>query len=218
MSLFTNYVQKSGVSANEVDDIVPVATSRAVLEYRVPVLTPDGTCSAGDDLASDPYDLRPILGVTPAQEKRALAGLEQLHGLIEGAQQTLHADWIGVYQKAVNAEGIPVLVKLAYQGSPSRAEFPLTEAFAELSNNSTVGLSGKGVVIRSVAEHQGAYYVCDGNVNSEACLPIYNQDFTEVVGIVDAEAFTDGHFDGDNLATVVKLSQQLSDYLPLTLS
>ena len=50
----------------------------------------------------------------------------------------------------MNAAGIPVLVKLAYVGRPSRAEFPLTKEFAEKSTNSTVGLTGRATVIASL--------------------------------------------------------------------
>ena len=38
-------------------------------------------------------------------------------------------------------------VKLAYVGRPSRAEFPLTRAFAEGSSNSTVGLTGRALYV-----------------------------------------------------------------------
>jgi len=219
MATTTTYNTKAGITCEELSDIVAVPTDRASLSYKVPVLSPDGTCNVGHGLADKPYDLRPILGITTeVQEQRVLAQLEALHGLLEGAQQTLQADWIGIYQKAVNAQGVPVLIKLVYQGEPSRAEFPLTEEFAELSNNTTVGLSGKGVVIRSVRDYQGAYYTCDNKVNSEACLPIYNVDFTEVIGIVDAESFQDGYFDEYKLAIVAKLCQQLSGYLPLAVA
>ncbi len=194
---------------------VPVTFDRDILSYDVPELTPDGTCSASKKLADEPYNLREIIGVTNSNEVAVIKQLHSLYELLEGIQQNLKADWIGIYQVATNKDGVPVLVKLAYQGLTSRAEFPLTQEFAQLSNNSTVGLTGKGVVIQDVSEHGGSYYVCDSQVASEACLPIYNSDYTGVVGIVDAESFTSHYFSSYKLALVAKLCEQLSDYLPL---
>jgi len=168
-----------------------------LLTYPVPELTPDGTCNVGTRLAVKPYDLRSILGVQgdPKAEKATLQQLNQLYGLIAEVQKTVKADWIGVYQVAHKSDGSRVLVKLAYKGKPSRAEFPLTKDFALLSNNTRVGLSGKPIVITSVAAHSGAYYTCDATVQSEACLPIFDAAGKRVVGIVDAEAFDENHFD-----------------------
>jgi len=67
--------------------------------------------------------------------------------------------------------GRGVLVKEAYVGEPSRAEFPLTESFAERSNNSSVGLSGEAVLVEDVAEHDGPYYECDDSVRSGSAVP-----------------------------------------------
>ncbi len=214
------YTRSAGAPYQEIGTIKPVHVifdpHHDLLSYVVPELTPDGTCSASKKLADAPYDLREILGVTNNDEEGAIVKqIQALHDLLEGTQQQLNADWLGIYQVATNKDGVPVLVKLAYQGLPSRAEFPLTEEFAHLSNNSTVGLTGKGVVIQDINEHGGAYYVCDAQVASEACLPIYNSDYTRVIGIVDAESFTVKHFNSYNLALVAKLCEQLSAYLPL---
>src|SRR5215468_2804269 len=103
-----------------------------------------------DEMAPVPYDLTAILGGRTEQTTRRLALLERL---VERAQETTGADWIGVYQRRVNAAGVPVLVKVSYVGLPSRAEFPLTREFAERSTNSTVGLTGRATVIEDVSKH-----------------------------------------------------------------
>ena len=70
-----------------------------------------------------------------------------------------------------------MLVKLSYFGAPSRAEFPLTDEFAAISNNSTVGLSGKARIINDVPAYLtkgGEYYTCDPKVLAEACIPLFD--------------------------------------------
>lgn len=217
---FESFCEKAEIPFNEVNDIdlIPLKENfkADLFSYEVPVLSPDGSCSANKGLADEPYDLREILNIrTNEDEARIKPKLVKLYSIINGVQQELKADWIGIYQVAKKTNDIDVLVKLAYQGSPSRAEFPLTPEFAQLSNNSTVGISGKGIVINNISEHEGAYYVCDSEVNSEVCLPIYNHDLSEVIGIVDAESFKVDHFSDRNIALVAKLCFQLSDYLPL---
>src|SRR6202008_281064 len=100
---------------------------KSLYTYPVPMLTEDGTCSIVNEMAPAPYDLTAILGGRSDQTTRRLALLERL---VECAQETTGADWVGIYQRRTNAAGIPVLVKLAYVGRPSRAEFPLTAEFA----------------------------------------------------------------------------------------
>jgi putative methionine-R-sulfoxide reductase with GAF domain len=111
---------------------------------------------------------------------------------------------------------VPVLVKLAYVGRPSRAEFPLTREFAERSTNSTVGLTGRATVIEDVSKHVeagGGFYVCDDGVQSEACVPILGDD-RAVAGIVDAEAKPRGFFGADRLAVVAALALVAAAVLP----
>jgi len=196
-----------------------MSATKDLFQYQVPKLSPDGSCSAEKGgLEDEPYDLREILGIeSQAQEDSVKKQIECLYDLIDDIQENLKTDWIGIYQVATNKEGISVLVKLAYQGRPSRAEFPLTEEFAPLSNNTTVGLTGEPIIIQSVAQHQGAYYKCDGEVNSEACLPIFDKNNSKVIGIVDAEDFKENHFDEHNVALLEQLCLQLSDYLPITI-
>jgi len=131
-------------------------------------------------------------------------------------QETTGAEWVGVYQKRVNAAGIPVLVKLSYVGRPSRAEFPLTHDFAERSTNSTVGLTGRATVIEDVSKYVeagGGFYVCDDGVQSEACVPILDEA-RQVVGIVDAEAKPRGFFGAERLAVVAALALVAAAVLP----
>jgi putative methionine-R-sulfoxide reductase with GAF domain len=184
---------------------VAIADPASLYTYPVPMLTEDGSCSIVDEMAPVPYDLTAILGGRSEQTTRRLALLERL---IERTQETTGADWIGIYQKRTNAAGIPVLVKVSYVGRPSRAEFPLTHEFAEKSTNSTVGLTGRATVIEDVSryvEAGGGFYVCDDGVQSEACVPILDDD-RQVVGIVDAEARPKGFFGAERLAVIAALA------------
>lgn len=192
---------------------VEVAHADSLYTYRVPLLTPDGACSVVEEMAPVPYDLTAILGGRSEQTTRRLALLERL---VERVQETTGADWVGVYQKRTTPAGAPVLVKVAYVGRPSRAEFPLTREFAERSTNSTVGLTGRATVIDDVGRHVeagGGFYVCDEGVQSEACVPILD-DSQAVIGIVDVEAKPKGFFGGDRLAVVAALALVASAVLP----
>ena len=129
---------------------VDVGDGGSLYTYPVPMMTEDGTCSVVDQMAPVPYDLAPILGGLSDQTTRRLALLERL---VERAQETTGADWVGIYQRRRNSAGVEVLVKVAYVGRPSRAEFPLTHEFAQRSTNSTVGLTGRATVIDDVGKH-----------------------------------------------------------------
>ena len=192
---------------------VAVRDLDSLYTYPVPMMTEDGACSVVDQMAPVPYDLSGILGGRGDQTTRRLALLERL---VERAQETSGADWVGIYQKRTNAAGEPVLVKLAYVGRPSRAEFPLTAEFAARSTNSTVGLTGRANVIDDVSKHVesgGGFYVCDVGVQSEACVPILDAA-RQVVGIVDAEAKPRGFFGAERLAIVAALAIVATAVLP----
>jgi L-methionine (R)-S-oxide reductase len=191
---------------------VAVSDPQSLYRYPVPMLTEDGACSIVDELAPVPYDLGAILGGQSEQTTRRLALLERL---VERAQETTGADWVGIYQRRAGASG-PVLVKLAYIGRPSRAEFPLTHEFAARSTNSTVGLTGRATVIDDVSKHVeagGGFYVCDDGVQSEACVPILDEG-RDVAGIVDVEAKPRGFFNGDRLTVVAALAMVAAAVLP----
>ena len=192
---------------------VDVGDGAALYTYTVPMMTEDGACSIVDRLAPVPYDLGAILGGRSEQTTRRLALLERL---VERAQETTGADWVGIYQRRVNPAGLAVLVKVAYVGRPSRAEFPLTTEFAQRSTNSTVGLTGRATVIDDVGKHVesgGGFYVCDDGVQSEACVPILDAA-NQVVGIVDAEAGPRGFFGADRIAVVAALAIVAAAVLP----
>ncbi len=192
---------------------VEVADPSSLYGFPVPMLTEDGACSIVDQLAPVPYDLAPILGGRSEQTTRRLALLERL---VERVQETTGAEWVGVYARRANLAGQEVLVKLSYVGRPSRAEFPLTREFAERSTNSTVGLTGRAIMIDDVSRHVeagGGFYVCDDGIQSEACLPILGAD-GKVAGIVDAEAKPRGFFGTERLAVIAALALVAAGVLP----
>jgi putative methionine-R-sulfoxide reductase with GAF domain len=192
---------------------VAVSDPSSLYSYPVPMMTSDGTCSVVDELAPVPYDVGAILGGRSEQTTRRLALLERL---VERARETTGGDWIGIYQRRVNPAGVPVLVKVAYVGRPSRAEFPLTAEFALRSTNSTVGLTGRATVIDDVAKYVeagGGFYVCDDGVQSEACVPIIDAD-RRVAGIVDAEARPRSFFGAERLAVIAALALVAAAALP----
>ena len=225
----TNYLRTAGLESlvGREDDVeravrdlvdamsekVAIADPASLYTYLVPMMTEDGACSIVDQLAPVPYDLTAILGGRSEQTTRRLALLERL---VERAQETTGADWVGVYQRRAGVTGIPVLVKVSYIGRASRAEFPLTAEFAERSTNSTVGLTGRATVIDDVSRHVeagGGFYVCDDGVQSEACVPILD-DTRQVAGIVDAEAKARGFFGAERLVVIAALAIVAQAVLP----
>lgn len=188
------------------------AHTDALYSYRVPELGENGACSLPDQLADAPYDLAATLG---GRTPDATAQLVALNRLAELVQQETGCGWIGIYQSRDVADG-RALVKLAYRGKPSRAEFPLTAEFAVHSNNSAVGLSGRGRIIANVEAYLaegGAYYTCDAEVQSEACLPLFDEAGT-VIGIVDAEDARRDFFRGAVLERIVALCMAAPGALP----
>ncbi|GAB2915644.1 GAF domain-containing protein [Rheinheimera gaetbuli] len=182
-------------------------------QYKVPELGDGGACSLFGQLADEPYDLSAILGGQSANNQRLLA---QLTNIAAFYRTKSGLDWFGIYQTRLNTSGEQVLVKLAYYGAASRAEFPLNSEFAKISNNSTVGLSGKAKVINDVAAYLGTggeYYTCDPKVQAEACLPLFDQS-GKIVGIVDAEDFNKNVFTADALALLVAVCLTIPAYLP----
>ncbi len=191
---------------NMLGELPPEFDENALYRYPVPMLSDDGACSLIDELAPAPYDLAPLIGGRNANNTRKLLLLHQLTGR---ATEVLGADWLGIYQRRRRADGTQVLAKLAYRGRPSRAEFPLDAEFARGNSNSSVGLSGKALVIDDVEAYKlagGGHYVCDDKVQSEACLPIFAVGTTRLVGIIDAEAAAKQFFTADRLAVLAALS------------
>jgi putative methionine-R-sulfoxide reductase with GAF domain len=190
--------------------LTPEALASAPVQwsFRVPELGDAGACSLFGQLADAPYDLARTLGGRSASNQRLLAIATVV---VEYYRQHSRSQWFGIYQARRNPAGAHVLVKLAYFGAESRAEFPLTEEFAKGSNNSAVGLSGRARLINDVATYVaegGGYYTCDPKVKAEACLPLFDAG-GQVVGILDAEAFDPDFFAGDELALVTAVALTL---------
>jgi putative methionine-R-sulfoxide reductase with GAF domain len=180
------------------------------LAYQVPRMTPDGTCSMPDDLDPVPYDLAATLRANGFSNERIHDFVAKADALVELLHRVTGADWTGIYYR-LKVSGGEALVKIAYRGRPSRAEFPLTAEFAAHSNNSTVGLSGKAVLVESVAVHVAdgnPYYECDGAVQSELCAPFFSEE-GEVAGIIDLESFAEKHFTHEINTKVALLCSQL---------
>lgn len=178
----------------------------ALYRYPVPMLSDDGVCSLIDELAPAPYDLAPIIGGRSANNTRKLL---LLHRLVGRATEVLGADWLGIYQRRIRADGAEVLVKLSCRGRPSRAEFPPDAKFAQGSSIRSVGLSGKALIIDDVEAYRlagGGYHVCDDTVQSEACVPIFAVGTSRLIGIIDAEAEPRRFFTADRLAVLAALS------------
>jgi putative methionine-R-sulfoxide reductase with GAF domain len=194
-------------------DLPDRLSDETLYTYQVPMLSEDGACSLIEEMAPTPYDLTAILGGRHEANKRKLLLLNQL---VEHATQLTGADWLGIYQARANAGGGAVLVKLAYRGRPSRAEFPLTAEFAKGSTNSTVGLTGHAKVIDDVAAYTaegGGFYVCDDAVQSEMCVPIFDEA-GKVLGIIDSEAAPKVFFNVERQATIVAMALVAPALLP----
>lgn len=182
-------------------------------QYQVPELGEGGACSLFGQLADEPYDLTAILG---GQTEHNQVALQALGNIAAFYREHSGLDWFGVYQARTNADAEAVLVKLAYYGAASRAEFPLNSEFAKISNNSTVGLTGKARVINDVTAYLGSggeYYTCDPKVQAEACLPLFDQS-GKIAGIVDAEDFNKNVFTADAMALLVAVCLTVPAYLP----
>ena len=137
--------------------------------------------------------------------------------MVTRATMVTGADWVGIYQHRTNPVGNQVLVKLAYRGRPSRAEFPLNSEFAKGSTNSTVGLSGQAKLIDDVAAYTaegGGFYVCDDAVQSEICVPVFDVASGKVLGIIDAEASPKAFFNPDRQAVIVAMALVVMALLP----
>lgn len=225
MQTLQDYCQRSQLSlpveleaqvqahVTELCDLLTTSASQPVdWYYFVPQLGEGGACSIFDALDPEPFDLATRLGGITAAN---LSLLQKLTAVVQWYQARSASQWFGIYKKMPSTDGFS-LVKMAYYGAPSRAEFPLTTEFAAISNNSSVGLSGIARIINDVPAYLnqgGEYYTCDPKVLAEACVPLYadagltNSATTpsgvtpaDIVGIIDAEAFARDLYHGDELA------------------
>lgn len=189
-------------------------SSDALYRYEVPLISEDGSCSLIDEMDPAPYDLARILGGENDANTRKL---KLLNIMVTRATMVTGADWVGIYQQRINPTGNRVLVKLAYRGRPSRAEFPLNAEFAKGSTNSSVGLSGQAKLIDDVAVYTaegGGFYVCDDAVQSEICVPIFDTAVGNVIGIIDAEASPKAFFNADRQSAIVAMAMVAAALLP----
>jgi putative methionine-R-sulfoxide reductase with GAF domain len=189
-------------------------SNEALYHYEVPLISEDGSCSLIDEMDPAPYDLARILGGESESNTRKL---KLLNIMVTRATMLTGADWVGIYQQRINPVGNSVLVKLAYRGRPSRAEFPLNAEFAKGSTNSAVGLSGQAKLIDDVAVHTaegGGFYVCDDAVQSEICVPIVDPVDGRVLGIIDAEASPKVFFNADRQSVIVAMALVTTALLP----
>ncbi|OHX17237.1 GAF domain-containing protein [Chromobacterium sphagni] len=222
-SQLTDYLREQALNLDVTELQIAVITLQAVLSvdkpaprrdlyrYRVPKLGEGGSCSLIHELDDTPYDLSFVLG---GESPELTAALVNLNALVDSVNAKIGADWLGIYRK-IGVGKDAILVKLAYQGVESRAEFPLTEAFAEHSNNSRVGLTGWAVVVDDVAQWRaegGGYYECDPKVKSEVCLPVLGRD-DNVLGIIDAESFEPDHFTPERQVWLAALAIVLAPQL-----
>ena len=173
-------------------------------KYNVPKLAPDGSCSIGEELEDKPYDVSQIYEINSKNS----VWLWRLNALVSILHAKTAVDWLGIYKKVRKENGNEVLLKLAYCGAPSRAEFPLTKEFASRSNNSTAGLTGRAILIQDLAQYTGSYYKCDSRVKSEFCCPIGDKRGS-VLGIIDAESFTQNFFTPQKIVHIGKVCMDL---------
>ncbi len=191
--------------------------SRAVpdlFEFPVPVESDDGeACDVPRRLAPEAFDLR---GVWPGDVEALHTALVILNGMLQRTVEMTGTDWLGVYRCGEYANLGKSLLKLVYSGGPSRAYFPLNSEFERKSTNAAVAMSGRAVVIPDIREHVragGAYYPCDPDVRSEACLPLFSR-LGAVIGVLDAESRSPLFFRPAILAPLLALAIEAPGHLP----
>ena len=169
----------------------------------------NGSCSLENK--TEPYNLQKVLKEKNETNTRYLAFLNKA---IQQVYKDTKVGWVGVYKKYALEHG-NVLVKMAYRGIPSRAEFPLYLPNF-VSNNTKVGLSGEAILINNMEaffSKGGEYYECDAAVQSELCLPIFNENGSEIIGILDAEDHQKYFFTETNVMEMIALCINLSKLL-----
>ncbi len=185
-----------------------------LLTYQVPKLGEDGIVSIIDELSDTPYKLKKILLYNNFNDEEINKLVYKLNKVMELLHSEIGSDWTGIYKK-LNTETGPALVKLAYKGIASRVEFPLTKEFSKHSTNSTVGLSGKAVLVTNVGKHRQEgkpYYTYDEKIKSELCMPIFSKD-KEVIGIINLESLQENFFDEEKIEKAAVACVLLSEKL-----
>ncbi len=176
--------------------------------YQTPKFV-GNSCSL--EYGTEPYDLVKVLKNKAASNTRYLA---LLNDIVQMVYQSTKVGWIGIYKKMPLQEG-DALVKMAYRGLESRAEFPLYIPDFK-SNNKEVGLTGQAIVLNDIDAYLskgGAYYECDVKVQAEVCLPIFDTTGSEIIGIVDAEDHQKYFFNTEKTMEIIALCINLSRVL-----
>ncbi|WP_440053582.1 GAF domain-containing protein [Pseudoalteromonas sp. T1lg65] len=197
----------------KLDAYITKHCAEPVWSYQIPELGEGGACSLFGYLQEEPFLLSDYIDSDPNME----LALTKLQTIVEAVVECTGVDWFGIYQSR-KIDDVQQLLKLAYSGAPSRPLFPITAAFAETSNNVQTVMSGKARVVNNVSEYVaqgGEYYTCDPKVQSETCLPIFDE-FQNCIGIVDAEAFSTDFFTEEVLALLAAACIRIPRFLPQT--
>ncbi|KAF7774234.1 hypothetical protein PCIT_a0643 [Pseudoalteromonas citrea] len=220
--MISKYLTRANVDINvfqieealsELDRFIAETANKqeAVWSFMIPELGEGGACSLFGHLQETPFELDSYL----ARSEDNCQRLSQLQSIVYYIEQKTHVDWFGIYQNITTKDGLQLL-KLAYCGAPSRPLFPVNDTFAATSNNVQVVMSGLGRVINNVQNYVangGEYYTCDPKVQSESCLPLYNEQM-QCIGIIDAEAFRNDFFTAETLAILIAACIRIPHYLP----
>ena len=186
-------------------------TVSSLYTYPVPLLSDDGLCSLSTSLSPTPFSLSSHLlslpSTSPTLPTHPLTlRLHRLTHLISTLRSLTSTDWLGVYQTLppFPPTSPRALLKLAYEGEPSRPLFPLTDNFARISGNSRTAMQRRISVIPDTQRLSAdtPYYECSGKVRSEVCVPILTPE-GECVGIIDAESWKPGHASSDEVVWLV---------------
>ncbi|OCQ19930.1 histidine kinase [Pseudoalteromonas luteoviolacea] len=186
-------------------------SAQSTWSYQIPELGEGGSCSLFGNLQDAPFLLNEYID----NNERNDALLSKLQAIVDFVHNQTGVDWFGIYQARL-IEDERQLLKLAYEGAPSRPLFPINEQFAATSNNIQTVMSEKSRIINDIPAYiaqGGEYYTCDPKVQSEVCLPLLDDNF-ECVGIIDAEAFSKDFFTADNLSVLVAACLKITHYLP----
>jgi putative methionine-R-sulfoxide reductase with GAF domain len=220
--MISKYLTRANININvhlieqalsELDSFIaePANKQSAIWSFMIPQLGEGGACSLFGDLQEAPFNLEDYLLRSDNVELR----LSQLQTIVHFIKQKTNVDWFGIYQNITTNDGMQLL-KLSYCGAPSRPLFPINDKFAATSNNVQVVMSGLGRVINNVQSYVakgGEYYTCDPKVQSESCLPLYNEQM-QCIGIIDAEAFRNDFFTVETLAILIAACIRIPNYLP----
>ena len=174
---------------------------------RVPMLTEDGTLLGRRPAGAGA--LRPHRRSSAGAREQTTRRLALLERLVERAQETTGADWVGIYQRRANAAGVPVLVKLAYVGpsEPRRVSAHARVRRAQHQQHGGPHRARHRDRRRGQARRGGRRLLrlrrrrAVGGVRADP-----RRATAQVVGIVDAEAKPKGFFGGERLAVIAALA------------